>query len=214
MTKLTITKILLLLIVAVFVTGCSVPAEIDKEDKVNEKEQQDTVNPPANQGITVNKIPFEILGYDALPENIRSQIDSLIFSRGYAYWPGEDGAYTILISSGEKMTGGYGIEVTSVEDNELIDMSLKDDSQAGIGDTVLRIEDGGIDYSQPIIGIYQGQMDNHSIEVLVNDEYMPFSADDIGQFLEGIEIGDKIEIRVSISPSDQIIVESIMKVNE
>lgn len=215
---------------------------------------------PVNQGITVNQIPFEIIDINTLSEEQISEIGALKVQRGYEFWQQEDGSFLILISTGEKMTGGYGIEVVSIEDNEgktVIavkesepegDMNLQaitypfvvvqasgitdqffiqdqneseytrmeaaevpasdEGEDSGLFDTVLRLSE---DFENPVSGIYQGQIDNHSIEVLVGEEYMTFSADDIARLLKGIEIGDKIEITRSISPSDQVTVESITK---
>lgn len=73
---------------------------------------------PVNQGITVNKIEFEGMDISTLTEQFRNDIDSLKLQRGYEFWLQDDGSYLILISAGEKLTGGYGIEVGSVEDNE------------------------------------------------------------------------------------------------
>ena len=229
-----------------------------EQDKPND--EADTIDggiKPVNQGITVNKIPFEVVDTATLSEQMLNEIETLRLQRGYAFWQQEDGSYLILVSAGEKLTGGYGIEVEAVEDNEgktVIsvketepegDMNLqaltypavvikaagiteqfiiRDQNQneyapiaidgagegdgSGLFDTVLRLSE---DFENPVTGIYQGQIDNHSIEVLVGDEYMVFTADEIDRFLKGIQIGDQIEITRSISPSDQITVENIVK---
>ncbi len=227
-------------------------------DKSTDGDDKETGNTPVNQGITVNQIEFEVIDIATLSEELLSEIEALKVQKGYEFWQQEDGSFLILISAGEKLTGGYGIEVESIEDNEgktyiyvketepegdmnlqaltypfvvikaagitdqfvILDQDQNEyprmaavDQAAGDGsglfDTVLRLSE---DFQNPVTGIYQGQIDNHSIEVLVGEEYMTFSADDIGQFLKGIEVGDKIEIMRAISPSDQVTVESITKV--
>lgn len=64
------------------------------------------------------KIAFEIVDVNSLSEQLISDIDALKLQRGYAFWPQDDGSYLILISAGEKPTGGYGIEVNSIESME------------------------------------------------------------------------------------------------
>lgn len=71
-----------------------------------------------HQGITVNQIQFSVVDASSLTEEMIKEIDTLKLQRGYSYWPQEDGSYLIFISAGEKATGGYGIEVVSIEDNE------------------------------------------------------------------------------------------------
>ncbi len=237
--------------------------EDTKEADQDAKEEEEAAKEegglqPVNQGITVNQIPFEVIDVLTLSEQMMNDIEALKVQYGYEFWQQEDNSFLILISSGEKMTGGYGLEVEAIEDNEGKtyiyiketdpegDMNLQAitypfvvikaagitdqfvilnqdqnelprmeaveqpaDEAGGVFDTVLRLSE---DFENPVIGIYQGQIDSHSIEVLVGEEYLTFSADDIGQFLKGIKIGDKVEITRTISPSDQVLVESITKV--
>ena len=235
-------------------------APVDEGNDESEAVMEESDQQPVNQGITVNPIQFEVIDINTLSEEMISEIEGLKSQKGYEFWQQEDGSFLILISAGEKLTGGYGIEVVSIEDNEgktLIamkesepegDMNLQaltypfvvvkasgitdqfliqdqnmneytrmvavevPDSDtgedSGLFDTVLRLSE---DFENPVTGIYQGQVDNHSIEVLVGEEYMTFSADDIAGLIKGIEIGDRIEITRSISPSDQVMVESITK---
>jgi hypothetical protein len=73
---------------------------------------------PQNQGITVNKIAYEVMDEATLSETILTELESLKLVRGYTYWLQEDGSYLIFIGAGEKPTGGHTIEVVSIEDNE------------------------------------------------------------------------------------------------
>ena len=280
-------KLMVIIFTIVLLTGCQTTGAVIKSSDgqkdtagtvESDIEKEDVVDPdkdatgdgseagkaeggilPINQGITVNKIKFEVIDSMTLSEQMISEMEALKLRKGYAFWQQEDGSFLVLISAGEKMTGGYGIEVEAVEDNEgktyiyVIetapaegDMNLQaltypffvikvagitdqfiildqdqneyslitaedpaESENSGLFDTVLRLSE---DFNNPVIGIYQGQIDSHSIEVLVGEEYMAFSADEIDRFLKGIEVGDKVEITRSISPSDQVTVESITKV--
>lgn len=246
----------LILSVSLF-TGCKKSSE--DIPKVVDVEQEKDANDESNQGITVNPIKFEVIDINTLQVQLINEVEILKLNKGYAYWEQENGSYLIFISAGEKNTGGYSVEVKSIEDNEgktvisimenvpaadamvteaitypyiivkttgITDQFIiRDQNQSEytlitpqVGNTedasgtMLRIDENSIDFSQPIAGIYQGQMDNHTIEVLVGDIYMPFTSDNIEKYLEGIEEGDSIEITVSISPSDQWIVEDIVKI--
>lgn len=279
------TKLIVILMMIALLTGCQSSGAIinsadEQKDTVaaggSDTEKEDTAEPgedisaggetgntegglqPVNQGITVNQIAFEVIDIATLSEEMLSDIEALKVQKGYEFWQQEDGSFLILISAGEKLTGGYGIEAESMEDNEgktiihvketvpegdmnlqaltypfvvikaagitdqflILDQDQNEYPRLAVGeqvidggsvlfDTVLRLSE---DFENPVIGLYQGQIDNHSIEVLVGEEYISFSADDIGQYLKGIEVGDKIEITRAISPSDQVTVESITKV--
>lgn len=117
MKKLFLIMIALVLSVSVL-TGCTV-ASINDEDL---KPKETTVKIPENtgvpQGITVNKINFNtITEMSDLPESVLNAIMAMKEKRGYTYFEYEDG-YMLVVFMGEKNTGGYGIEVASVEDNE------------------------------------------------------------------------------------------------
>lgn len=124
-------QVLTIMLTSILLTGCGTPEvnkplpeeAISKEkeelliDMVPEEMQDDPTQAPIN-GITVNPISFEVLDETLLSDQIQKDIESLKLVRGYHYWLQDDGSYIILISSGEKTTGGYGIEITSIEDNE------------------------------------------------------------------------------------------------
>ena len=257
--------------IAVMLAGCSKASDtllkahepqenidtITEQDgfEQNEKEVDEV---PADKGIAENMIDFKIMDLSMMTEGIAAEIEILKLTRGYYYWQQEDGSYLIFIGAGEKSTGGYGIEVVTVEDKEgktvisVLETEPDSDSMtiqiltypyviikvAGITDQFIikdqnqaeypiiteitlpqgddlaggaRLADGPIDYSKPIQGIYQGQADNHTIEVVVGDIYTSFYADEIDRFLKGIEIGDSVEIMVEIAPSDQIILTDLVK---
>jgi hypothetical protein len=280
MRKNIFTKIFMAIFVIALMTGCSnkgdnvdntqdLPKVEDTEkdngvsDEIIDGNDEGTNEEPSNQGITVNQINFKVIDSSTLLEELRNEIEILKLQKGYQFWKQDDGSFFILISAGEKNTGGYGIEVESIEDNEgktivsvketepaegdmnlqaltypfvvvkaseitdqfmirdqdqneytlinLDEISVEDPNNLA-GGTRLSADEGGIDYSKPIIGVYKGQMDNNSIEVLVDDTYVAFFAIDITQYLKGIEEGDTIEITAEVSPSDQIVVNNIEKV--
>lgn len=101
------------------------------------------------------------------------------------------------------------------DENQLKDPAIiQEDSTSDamiedISSTRLAEDENALDLSGPITGIYQGQIDGHSIEILVDDQYIELNADDIGQYLDGLEKDDKVEFTASISASDQMMLESI-----
>jgi hypothetical protein len=82
-----------------------------------EESNTDSNTPAPPQGITVNKIPFEILKLENLSKDKQDIISKLKVGKGFTYWE-EDGGYVIAILGGEKATAGYDVIVRSIEDNE------------------------------------------------------------------------------------------------
>jgi hypothetical protein len=256
-------------------TGCMKTTELIKDsaqtpqvEDLNQGEETDdveAVDEAADQGkpgLTVNDITFEVVDLNTLPDQIKDDVELYKLQRGYEYWLQEDGSYLIFISAGEKSTGGYGISVEAIEDNEgktiitvmeseptgeatiqvitypyimikakgitdqfnindqngveytrisLTEVPTENGSDNAAG-SVLRYDESFIDYSKPFLATYQGQIDNHSIEVLYKDSYLTFSADDIGKSLNDIKTGDTVEITVEIAPNDAILLKKIVKV--
>lgn len=270
MNKKIFSKIIMAALVISLMTGCSIKGAQTKtteslppEDSVTtgsdtQGEVIDVDNETQGQGFTVNQIKFEVVDASTLPEEIAEEIDTLKLQRGYEYWAQEDGSFLILVSAGEKMTGGYEIAVEAIEDNEgktiisvketepsgdmnaemitypyvvvkasgITDnfivsdqnqaaydrISGKDGQTAADADQNLRYDPRIIDYSKPIEGIYQGLTDDQTIEMLVGDVQVAFSGDNIAKLLGDIEVGDTIRVTASIAPTDQILVDSIEKV--
>lgn len=75
-----------------------------------------TSGPP--QGITTNKIPFTVLGDDAIPQDIKAFAERNQETSGYKAFEVSKNQYIVLISLGQRNTGGYGITVKLVEDIE------------------------------------------------------------------------------------------------
>lgn len=277
MRKIICKRVLTIILTSLLLTGCGTP-EVTKQlpektpatenvEQIKEAETKDSKIDPNQapmQGITVNQISFAVVDEASLSEQIRTEIESLKLVRGYMYWLQDDGSYLIFISSGEKTTGGYGIEVTSIEDNEgktnisvvetspaedammiqvisypyvviqasqitdqfyiynqeqvpydliLLDKETIENSNLdGLGDARLAFEESPLNFNGDNQGIYQGQVDPHSIELLVGDSYVVLNADDIVQYLDGIEPGDTVSFKVSISPNDQLMLDSIVEI--
>jgi hypothetical protein len=71
------------------------------------------------QGIVCNKINFEVLREKDTPETIMEMINKNKEKKGFVYLVDDSTGYIyIAVMSGTKPTGGYSIEVTSIEDNE------------------------------------------------------------------------------------------------
>lgn len=101
-----------ILIFGLVLSGCSQDvSDKGKEPARDISNSQQNYNTKPPQGITVNKIQFEVL------KNIPSQVKQPFTEKGYQVIQNND-KYIIVIGSGEKRTGGYSISVTQVEDNE------------------------------------------------------------------------------------------------
>lgn len=216
-----------------------------------------------NKPKTVNEIEYEVIDSNTLEQSIQFEIEEIKYQKGYTYWEIEDGSYKIFIGLGEKPTGGYGIQVKSIQDNgritviqvektepdpndmvtqaltypyvvikvnnitnnfividqndeeyDKIELMPQNNNDVGMSGTMLRYDLNVVDYSKPIVCTYQGKVDKNTIEIKIEnvDELIPLYADNIEKYLDGISIGDKIEIIITISPSDQIQIDSITKI--
>lgn len=69
--------------------------------------------------IICNKIDFEIINQESLPSQLKDSLNQCKKQKGFKFYENQsDGYIYISIFAGEKPTGGYGIKVLSVEDNE------------------------------------------------------------------------------------------------
>lgn len=91
-----------------------------------------------------------------------------------------------------------------LEDNE--DMGNGSDNGSG---TMLNDDENPIQYDEPIHGVYEGQIDNNSIEISVDKIFIALRHDDVASMIEGIEPGDHVVVTASVSPADQILLETI-----
>ncbi|EYE88901.1 hypothetical protein Q428_05690 [Fervidicella metallireducens AeB] len=69
--------------------------------------------------IICNKIDFEIINQESLPSQLKDSLNQCKQKKGFKFYENpSDGYIYISIFAGEKPTGGYGIKVLQVEDNE------------------------------------------------------------------------------------------------
>lgn len=78
--------------------------------------EANSVDTNVPKGITVNIIDFDVLT-DNIPGDIEALIDSNKGNKGYIAKE-IDGVWYVVIFMGEQLTGGYSVEVSSIEDNE------------------------------------------------------------------------------------------------
>lgn len=231
--KFILGSFMVLLVGAIVFTGCTKNVVVDEpiieEDPIVEEEPIVDENP--GNAITVNDIEFEVLEFDALIDEVQMEVDQLKLERGYNYWE-NDGGYVLFIGSGLKATGGYGIEVLSIEDNEgktivaVNETSPDPDDmvtqaieypfvliqfEGTTDDFIITNQDGKeferneVDFSaqETVEGIYVGQIDNNSIEVTVGDTFMVFRNSIMGELITGVDNGDKVEITYELTEDGQ-----------
>ena len=234
--------VVVILVVLIILTGC-INKPVDQNqptDKPTGNSPGTTVTP--SQGITVNNIDFKEVSLNELtPEKIEL-INQLVLLKGYYYWVDSNGLYTMYIGMGEKPTGGYSIKVLSVEDNEGKTNILVEETIPGTDENVSQaltypyvvIEMKGItdrftimttnkdEYKLvnndelkvlTITGIYQGQIDNNSIEVKIGDSYMVFRNPEMTTLIAGLKKDDSVIITYKTSTEGQYIIESINLAN-
>lgn len=209
-----------LLILIVSLTGCS--SEKADDATTETIDTTETTGVPADDFGT--PVDYDTVYIEELPLDIQMQIDALILQRGYYKWTTEDAANYLLISSGEKPTGGYGIEIVSFGDYDGEYKVLVGEGKPGkdavvpqiitypyvvikyVGDLEITeiynessesyalLETSTVE-SLSVTGIYQGQIDNNSIEVKVGENYMAFRSTEFETLLAGIETGDTVDIK-------------------
>jgi hypothetical protein len=133
-----ILKLTTILALAALLGGCAgVSAKTGDQSKPTDKPVSDVIAKPGkdNQGITVNKISFEELSEENIPEFLKDKVESSKTQRGYIYEE-KDGYFYIVIFSGEKSTGGYSIKVISIEDNEGKTNIMVEETSPNKGDMV------------------------------------------------------------------------------
>ncbi len=212
--------LMILLILIVSLTGCNSKKDADLTTEADDVTE--TTGVPADDFGT--PVDYDTVYIEELPMDIQLQIDALIVQRGYYKWTTDDGANYLLISSGEKPTGGYGIEMVSFGDYEGEYKVLVGEGKPAkdavvpqiitypyvvvkyVGDLEITevynenseayvlLEPSTVE-TLSVTGVYQGQIDNNSIEVKVGDNYMAFRSTSFETLLVGIETGDTVEIQ-------------------
>ncbi len=171
-----------------------------EDEKVNEsinesnENNEDSEN-EGNKEVSYEKVEYEGIEDNVLPEDVQEKIEELKIKRGYTYFKIED-EYVIFISMGEKNTGGYSISVVSAENVHGTIRITVEEKSPGKDDIVTQaitypytlIKIKGVEEKFEVItkdgekleflslvedlkeytGTYVGQIDNNSIEIIVD----------------------------------------------
>lgn len=129
-------RILLLVLVGVlafsFMTGCNnKKAEPPKENEQTEETQD---SEKAEEAPEVVEVDFEEVG--GLDEETQKIIDEKVAERGYFVLNGEDDAVIMVVSSGEKPSGGYDIKVKAITEEEGVVKVEVEETEPAEGDVV------------------------------------------------------------------------------
>ncbi len=231
-----------ILIILMVFGGCSSDKTADQNqatDKPGGTVTSSPTNPP--QGFTVNKIDFKEINLNDLDQEQVGLINDFAITGGYYYWVDTNGVYTMFIGLGEKLTGGYSLKVLSVEDNEgktniLVEETIpKADEMVtqaltypyiliemkGITDRFTVTNTHNEEYklinvdeldAHTVEGVYQGQIDNNSIEVKVGESYMVFRNPEMSSMVAGFKKDDLIKVIYKTTNDGQFILENIKSV--
>jgi hypothetical protein len=127
-------KLAILMSVGMFLmsfTGCV-------KSPANAAEDKDPASGQPNKGITVNNISFEVVEDEKVPDALNTKIQKYKEQRGFLYTE-KDGYYYVAILSGLRPTGGYGIEVKTVEDIEGKTKIIVEETAPSPGDFVTQV---------------------------------------------------------------------------
>lgn len=232
MKKVIATVLTAIFAISVF-SGCSAAA-------VKAKEPAQPGQPSQNQGITVNKIKFEKLEYEKLSKDKQELIDKIKASKGYYFWE-EDGSFTIFITSGEKPTGGFSVDVKYIEDNEGKTNILVDEKSPAPGDMVTQaitypfviVKAAGITNNfnientkgekfsllqnsknavvENVKGTFVGAIDNNFVEIIVDGQPQSFMITEAADKIKSIRDGDEVILTYEKNEHGQLIIKSIEK---
>ena len=223
--------LMLLLMTALVSAGCQKSTSTD----VTQDTSQETTGYACGESIE-----FEVIHFDDIPLEIKVEIESLIANKGFSTWLTDDGMTYLLVSSGEKPTGGYGIEVVSLADysgeykvlvgegkpaaDAMVPQVItyphvvvKYEGNESIAEVSNETSESFERLSEPTVklmsvtGEYQGQIDNSSIEVKVGDGYMVFRNYEFDTLLVGIDTGDTVTIQYVLNEESQNILYTIVK---
>ncbi|MFA5523210.1 MAG: protease complex subunit PrcB family protein [Tissierellales bacterium] len=194
-----------------------------------------------NNSNVIGDINFEVVGSGALTSSkLEEWYNESFKSEGISSFDSKEYKY-ILIGAGEKPTGGYSVEVTSVEGNEdsitvtarvnapkpdemvtqaisypsaLIRVS-KDSRKVELGELK---KDEAIEGSYDAIegtGTFVGLADSNSCEIIVDGEATPFRlAEEVKDAVSKIEMNQKIKFSYYINEYEQMVIVEIEKLEE
>ncbi len=207
---------------------------------INNNPQED--NGDDNGDNVGNMVEYEVVdNINSLSEDMKQYIENVKYNRGFTNL--REGDYNwIVITSGEKPTGGYDIEVQSVEEiNKILDIKVNEISpKEGSVVTealtypiiVLSIPDGytnfkvsnskeeEFEYIPPNRinikeeGRYIGQIDNNFIEIEVDNEPKTFNiSEEVRPEIEKLKDNTMINFEYYINENDQYVISNIYNSN-
>jgi sporulation protein YlmC with PRC-barrel domain len=211
----------------VLIAGCT-PAKNNGEDRDGYTDE--------------NKIPYkEIKDTSSLPKNVEIFIQSMKKQRGFTNFRDEN-TNILVISSGEKTTGGYGIDVESVKEvGGIVEVVVKETSpEKGSvvtevltypfiilkmpmtlesfkvinteGEEFTYIPSSRLNISEN--GIYVGQIDNNFVEIKINGESRTFMlTDETRETIEELGENRQIEFTYYINENNQLVVTYIKEID-
>lgn len=126
--KAVITKILALLLVLILAAGIAACANTSNN-----------VSSSVTSSTTIIKKDFSVIQDESdLPEEVQDAINKLKDKKGYIWFKDGD-EYIIVIFSGEKNTGGYGIAVTDVSEIDGVIRITVEETAPGKDDMVIMV---------------------------------------------------------------------------
>lgn len=186
---------------------------------------------------TMGDISYQEVNIEELNEEMKSWYQENYKSKGVYDNVSDDGQRYILLSAGEKETGGYSVDILSIigEEDEIKisgKVNVPDDDQMvtqartypysmvkieddGTRDVVLDVfEEEKIEVTEDIEveGSYVGQIDNNFVEIKVEGEPRAFMLTDTSRdkILE-LETGDEVNIVYYENQNGQLILKKIEK---
>jgi len=88
--------------------------------------------------MNTNNIQFEIIGSDAIPQELNMKLENLKQSRGYFILEKPDNTLYLFIGLGEKNTGGFSLSVKAIEEIEGTNTVLVEEKEPGPNDMVIQ----------------------------------------------------------------------------
>lgn len=188
---------------------------------------------------TIGNIDFEMVGSDALTdsqleewfnENYKKEDLSSFNFKDYTY---------ILVGAGEKPSGGYSVEISSVvgeegsiiingqvnapKPDEMVTTALtypnaliripKDSRSISFGEftNTSIVEDS--DEAMEEEGVFVGLADSNSCEIIVNNEPLVYRlSDDVKETVAELNQNDQVKFSYNLNEYDQMVIISIQKI--
>ena len=137
----------------------------ETDQKNPDGKKVDSISTKVPQGITVNIIDFDVLS-DNIPGDLETLINGNKANRGYLAKE-IDGTWYVVVFMGEQLTGGYSIEVNSIEDNEgKTNISVNEEKPAD--DAIVMM---ALTYPYQVIRINDGIAPNFTVANQDGEEY-------------------------------------------